>query len=65
MLALFVPESPVKFPTKPDYAGGLTLSLALGTLLVAISEGTQLGLDVGRRARPAGRLGHRPSPRGP
>jgi EmrB/QacA subfamily drug resistance transporter len=43
LLALFVPESPVKFPTKPDYLGGLTLSLALGTLLVAISEGTNWG----------------------
>jgi EmrB/QacA subfamily drug resistance transporter len=43
MLALYVPESPVKFPTKPDYVGGLTLSLALGTLLVALSEGTNWG----------------------
>jgi EmrB/QacA subfamily drug resistance transporter len=43
MLAVFVPESPVKFPTKPDYVGGLTLSLALGTLLVAISEGSNWG----------------------
>jgi EmrB/QacA subfamily drug resistance transporter len=43
MLALFVPESPVKFPAKPDYLGGLTLSLALGTLLVALSEGTNWG----------------------
>src|SRR5215217_6287542 len=43
MLALFVPESPVKFPTRPDYVGGLALSLALGTLLVAISEGSNWG----------------------
>ncbi len=43
LLALFVPESPVKFPTKPDYLGGATLSLALGSLLVAISEGTNWG----------------------
>jgi EmrB/QacA subfamily drug resistance transporter len=43
LLALVVPESPVKFPTKPDYLGGLTLSLALGTLLVALSEGTNWG----------------------
>lgn len=43
MLALFVPESPVKFPTKPDYLGGLALSLALGSLLLAISEGTHWG----------------------
>ena len=43
LLALFVPESPVKFPAKPDYLGGLALSLALGTLLVAISEGSNWG----------------------
>src|SRR5918996_2233526 len=43
MLALFVPESPVKFPTRPDYVGGLTLSLALGSLLVGIREGTNWG----------------------
>ena len=43
LLALFVPESPVKFPARPDYLGGLTLSLALGSLLVAISEGTNWG----------------------
>jgi len=43
LLAMFVPESPVKFPTKPDYVGGLTLSFALGTLLVALSEGTNWG----------------------
>ena len=43
LLAMFVPESPVKFPTKPDYLGGLTLSLALATLLIAISEGTNWG----------------------
>jgi EmrB/QacA subfamily drug resistance transporter len=43
LLALFVPESPVKHRTRPDYVGGLTLSLALGTLLVAISEGSNWG----------------------
>ncbi|HEX5619271.1 MAG TPA: MFS transporter, partial [Solirubrobacteraceae bacterium] len=43
MLALFVPESPVKFPTKPDYVGGAALSVALGTLLIAISEGSNWG----------------------
>jgi EmrB/QacA subfamily drug resistance transporter len=43
LLALFVPESPVKFPTKPDYVGGFTLSLALATLLIALSEGTNWG----------------------
>jgi MFS family permease len=29
LLGLFVPESPVKHPTKPDYAGGVAFSLAL------------------------------------
>ena len=43
MLALFVPESPVKTPTKPDYLGGATLSVALGSLLIAISEGSNWG----------------------
>src|SRR5919109_734267 len=43
LLGMFVPESPVKFPTRPDYLGGLTLSLALGTLLVALREGTNWG----------------------
>jgi EmrB/QacA subfamily drug resistance transporter len=43
LLALTVPESPVKFPTRPDYLGGACLSIALGTLLVAISEGGNWG----------------------
>ena len=43
LLALFVPESPVKHRTRPDYLGGLTLSLALGSLLIAISEGSNWG----------------------
>jgi EmrB/QacA subfamily drug resistance transporter len=43
LLAMFVPESPVKFPTRPDYLGGAALSLALGSLLLAISEGTNWG----------------------
>jgi len=43
LLALFVPESPVKTPAKPDYVGGAALSVALGTLLIAISEGSHWG----------------------
>jgi EmrB/QacA subfamily drug resistance transporter len=43
LLALYVPESPVKFPTKPDYLGGVALSVALGALLIAISEGSHWG----------------------
>src|SRR5918996_2737938 len=41
LIARFVPESPVKTPTKPDYVGGATLSLALAALLVAISEASE------------------------
>jgi EmrB/QacA subfamily drug resistance transporter len=43
LLARYVPESPVKTPTRPDYLGGVTLTLALGSLLVAISEGSHWG----------------------
>ena len=43
LLARFVPESPIKTPTKPDYLGGATLSVALATLLIAISEGSNWG----------------------
>jgi EmrB/QacA subfamily drug resistance transporter len=43
LLALFVPESPVKHPTRPDYLGGAALSVALGALLIAISEGGHWG----------------------
>ena len=53
LLALFVPESPVKFPTRPDYVGGAD---AVGRARHAAGRdqrGQQLGLDVGRRARPA------------
>ena len=52
LLALYVPESPVKHRSRPDYVGGITLSLALGTLLVAISEGSNWGWASG------GVLGH-------
>ncbi len=47
LLALYVPESPVKHRTRPDYLGGFTLSFALGTLLVAISEGSNWGWTSG------------------
>jgi EmrB/QacA subfamily drug resistance transporter len=43
LIALFVPESPIKTPTRPDYLGGATLSAALAALLVAISEGESWG----------------------
>ena len=47
LLAVYVPESPIKHRTRPDYLGGLTLSLALGTLLIAISEGSNWGWTSG------------------
>jgi EmrB/QacA subfamily drug resistance transporter len=43
LIALFVPESPIKTHAKPDYLGGATFSIALGTMLVAISEATDWG----------------------
>ena len=56
LLAMFVPESPVKTPAKPDYLGGLALSVALGSLLLGDQRGRELGLDVGRRPGPVRRL---------
>jgi EmrB/QacA subfamily drug resistance transporter len=43
LIALFVPESPIKTPARPDYLGGATLSAALASLLIAISEGGSWG----------------------
>src|SRR3954452_20575070 len=43
LIARFVPESPIKTPTKPDYMGAATLSLALASLLIAISESSSWG----------------------
>jgi MFS family permease len=43
LIARFVPESPIKTPTRPDYQGAAALSLALATLLLAISEGPHWG----------------------
>jgi EmrB/QacA subfamily drug resistance transporter len=43
LIARFVPESPIKTPAKPDYLGGATLSLALASLLIAISESANWG----------------------
>jgi MFS family permease len=43
LIARFVPESPIKTPTKPDYLGAATLSLALASLLIAISESSSWG----------------------
>jgi EmrB/QacA subfamily drug resistance transporter len=40
---LFVPESPIKVPARIDWVGAVLLSLGLGTLLLAISEGPRWG----------------------
>src|SRR3954449_2388474 len=40
---LFVPESPVKVPAKIDWVGAALLSVGLGALLLAISEGPRWG----------------------
>ena len=40
---LFVPESPVKVPSKIDWTGAVLLSVGLGTLLLGISQGPRWG----------------------
>jgi EmrB/QacA subfamily drug resistance transporter len=40
---LYVPESPVKAPAKIDWAGTALMSLGLGSLLLAVSEGNNWG----------------------
>jgi MFS family permease len=41
----FVPESPVKSPAKIDWLGAGLLSVGLGSLLIAVSEGPAWGWD--------------------
>jgi EmrB/QacA subfamily drug resistance transporter len=43
LIARFVPESPIKTPAKPDYAGAAALSVGFAALLLALSEGTNWG----------------------
>ena len=45
---LFVPESPVKVPSKVDWTGALLLSVGLAALLLGISEGPRWGWGSGR-----------------
>ena len=45
---LFVPESPVKVPSKIDWTGAVLLSGGLGALLLGISEGPRWGWSSGR-----------------
>jgi EmrB/QacA subfamily drug resistance transporter len=44
----FVPESPIKTPSRIDVPGAVLLSLALVALLVALSEGESWGWGSGR-----------------
>ncbi len=50
-----IPESPIRSPGRIDWIGGVLLAGWLVALLVAVSEGTGLGLDVGRDPRPVRR----------
>jgi EmrB/QacA subfamily drug resistance transporter len=43
LIARFVPESPIKRPTKPDYLGAGALSIGFAALLLALSEGSTWG----------------------
>ncbi len=43
LLVILIPESPVRTPARIDWAGAVLLSLALGALLVALSEGASWG----------------------
>jgi EmrB/QacA subfamily drug resistance transporter len=46
-VVLFIPESPVRTPSRLDIPGALTLSAALAALLVALSEGERWGWTSG------------------
>jgi EmrB/QacA subfamily drug resistance transporter len=43
LIARFVPESPIKTPTRADYPGAIALSLGLLALLLAVTEGNAWG----------------------
>ncbi|MFE3543667.1 MFS transporter [Nocardia sp. NPDC059177] len=43
LVFVFVPESPVRTPSKFDFGGAVGLSIALLTLLIAISKGADWG----------------------
>ena len=43
LIGVLVPESPPQARTRPDWLGGLTLSLSLVALLLAVSEGNAWG----------------------
>jgi MFS family permease len=43
LISRFVPESPIKTPTRLDVPGAVLLSLVLGSLLLALTEGQAWG----------------------
>ncbi|HWT23002.1 MAG TPA: MFS transporter [Solirubrobacteraceae bacterium] len=43
LIARYVPESPVRTPARPDYAGAAALSAGFAAVLVALSEGAPWG----------------------
>ncbi len=43
LIARFVPESPIKTPSRPDYLGAATLSAGFAALLLALSQGSSWG----------------------
>ena len=43
----FVPESPIKTASRLDVPGAVLLSVGLVALLLALTEGEQLGLGLG------------------
>ena len=45
---LLVPETPVRESVRPDWGGGLLLAAALGTALLAITQGNAWGWDSAR-----------------
>ena len=50
LVQLFVPESPIKTPSRVDVPGGVLLSAGLLTLLLALTEGDSWGWSSGRVA---------------
>ncbi len=43
LVAMIIPESPIRTPARIDWWGALTLSIGLGALMVALSEGSRWG----------------------
>ena len=48
----YVPESPIKTPSRVDFLGATLLSIGLVCLPTRFDRGRELGLDLGARQRP-------------